>query len=87
MRENGSALYQQASPLDCHIRQSEGRLSGAAPETPGKYVTAYMYFFERSEAMKMEFVPKSHVDEEKQLRRLLAYQKQIEKIEKGAQKK
>jgi len=44
MRENGSALYQQASPLDCHIRQSEGRLSGAAPETPGKYVTANMYF-------------------------------------------
>lgn len=37
--------------------------------------------------MKMEFVPKTHVDEEKQLRRLLAYQKQIEKIEKGAQKK
>jgi len=40
----GSVIYQQASPLDCQTRQSQGRLSGAAPETPGKYVTAHMYF-------------------------------------------
>ena len=37
--------------------------------------------------MKMEIVPKTHVDEEKLLKRLLAYQEQIEKCEKGAQKK
>ncbi len=37
--------------------------------------------------MKMEIEPKTHVDEEKQLRRLLAYQEQIEKCGKGAQKK
>lgn len=37
--------------------------------------------------MKMEIVPKTHLDEEKQLRRLLAYQEQIEKAEKGAQRK
>jgi hypothetical protein len=61
-------------------------LSGAAPETPGKYVTVHR-FSERSEAMKMEIVPKTHTDEEKRLRRLLAYQEQVEKCEKGAQKK
>jgi hypothetical protein len=36
--------------------------------------------------MKMELVPKAHTDEEKQLRRLLAYQEQLKKCEKGAQK-
>ena len=37
--------------------------------------------------MKMEIEPKTHVDEEKQLRRLLAYLEQIGNCEKGAQKK
>lgn len=36
--------------------------------------------------MKMEIVPRTHVDDEKVLKRLLAYQEQIEKCEKGAQK-
>lgn len=36
--------------------------------------------------MRMEIVPKTHTDEEKQLRRLLAYQEQLKKCEKGAQK-
>ena len=37
--------------------------------------------------MKMEIVPKTHLDEEKQIKRLLAYQEQVEKYEKGARKK
>jgi hypothetical protein len=37
--------------------------------------------------MKMEIVPRTHVDDEKVLKRLLAYQEQIKKCEKGAQKK
>lgn len=36
--------------------------------------------------MKMEIVPRTHVDDEKVLKRLLAYQEQIEKCKKGAQK-
>lgn len=36
--------------------------------------------------MKMEIVPKTHVDDENVLKRLLAYQEQVEKCEKGAQK-
>lgn len=37
--------------------------------------------------MKMEIVPRTHVDDEKVLKCLLAYQEQIKKCEKGAQKK
>ena len=37
--------------------------------------------------MKMEIVPKTHVDEENLLKRLLAYQEKVEKCEKGAKKK
>lgn len=37
--------------------------------------------------MKMEIVPKTHLDEEKQVRRLLAYQEQVRKAGKGAKKK
>ena len=37
--------------------------------------------------MNMEIEPKTHMDEEKQLRRLLAYLEQTLKCEKGAQKK
>lgn len=37
--------------------------------------------------MKMEIVPKTHVDDEKVLKRLLAYQEQLKKCEKGVQKK
>lgn len=28
MRENGAVIYQQASPLDCHIRQSAAACQG-----------------------------------------------------------
>ena len=54
-----------------------GYLSGAAPETPGKCPIKTHVFSERSEAIKMEIAAKDRTHEEQQIKRLLAYQKQI----------